>query len=89
LAGRLGGPAEGPIEAAKFLIEAVPVDQPCQAEELMALIQDLIETAAVEIAGARHRRLGSHGKTPAFSEGLRLAEMPYLPEGADPLGGWP
>jgi hypothetical protein len=66
LAGRLGGPAEGPIEAAKFLIEAVPVDQPCQAEELMALIQDLIETAAVEIAGARHRRLGSHGKTPAF-----------------------
>jgi hypothetical protein len=33
----------------------------------MALIEDLIETAAVEIAGARHRRLGSHGKTPVLS----------------------
>jgi hypothetical protein len=34
------------------------------------LIEDLIETAAVEVAGARHRRLGSHGKTPDFSGSL-------------------
>src|SRR5215211_7850384 len=33
----------------------------------MTLIEDLIETAAVEIAGARRRRLGSHDKTPALS----------------------
>jgi cytochrome oxidase Cu insertion factor (SCO1/SenC/PrrC family) len=33
----------------------------------MALIEDLIETAAVEITGTRHRRLGSHDKTPALS----------------------
>ena len=64
---RLGGPAERTIEAAKLLIEAVPVDQTGQAKELVALIEDLIETAAVEIAGARHRRLGSHGKTPVLS----------------------
>jgi hypothetical protein len=32
----------------------------------VTLIEDLIETAAVEIAGTRHRRLGSHGKTAAF-----------------------
>jgi hypothetical protein len=48
------------------VIEPVPVDQTGQAKELVALIQDLIETAAVEIAGARHRRLGSHSKTPVL-----------------------
>src|SRR5918994_6639993 len=64
--GRLGGPSERAIEAAKLVIEPVPVDQTGQAKELMALIEDLIETAAVEIAGARQRRLGSHGNTPAF-----------------------
>jgi hypothetical protein len=36
----------------------------------VTVIQDLIETAAVEIAGARHRRLGSHGKTPVLSGSL-------------------
>jgi hypothetical protein len=33
-------------------------------------IEDLIETAAVEIAGARQRWLGSHGKTPVLSGSL-------------------
>jgi hypothetical protein len=53
--GRFGGPAEWTIKAAEPLVEAVPVDQPCQAKQLVALIGDLIETAAVEIAGTRHR----------------------------------
>jgi hypothetical protein len=33
----------------------------------VVLIEDLVETAAVEIAGARHRWFGSHGNTPALS----------------------
>jgi hypothetical protein len=61
-----GGPAERTIEAAELLIETIPVDQTGQAKELVTMIEELIETAAVEIAGARQRRLGSHGKTPAF-----------------------
>jgi hypothetical protein len=61
-----GGPAERTIEAAKLVIEPVPVDQTGQAKQLVALIQDLIETAAVEIAGTGQRWLGSHGNTPAF-----------------------
>jgi hypothetical protein len=36
----------------------------------VAMIEDLIEPAAVEIAGARHRRLGSHGITPVLSGSL-------------------
>src|SRR3954447_19838575 len=65
-----GGPPQGPIEAAKLLLEPAPLDQTRQAKELMAPIEDLIETAAVEIAGARHRRLESHGKTPALSRSV-------------------
>jgi hypothetical protein len=62
-----GRPAERAVEAAEFLIEAIPVEQTGQAKELVAMIQDLIETAAVEIAGARQRWFGSHGKTPTLS----------------------
>src|SRR5215211_6558451 len=51
-------------------IEAVPVDESSKPEQLVALIEDLVETAAVEIAGARHDRLGSHGKTPGLSGAL-------------------
>src|SRR5215217_4686137 len=47
--------------------EMIPVNQTGQPEQLVTLIQDLIETAAVEIAGARQRHLGSHGKTPVLS----------------------
>jgi hypothetical protein len=65
--GGFGRPPQGPIEAAKLVIEPVPVDQTGQAKELVTLIQDLIETAAVEIARARHRWFGSHGNTPALS----------------------
>jgi hypothetical protein len=68
--GGFGGPSERTIEAAKLVIEPVPLDQICQAKELVMLIQDLIETAAVEIARARQRRLGSHGKTPVLSGAL-------------------
>src|SRR3954451_12863665 len=68
--GGLGGPSERAIEAAKLVIEAVPVDESGKPEQLVTLIEDLIETAAVEIAGARHRRLGSHGKTPVLSGAL-------------------
>jgi hypothetical protein len=60
--GGFGRLSERAVEATKLLVEALPVDQTCQAKELMALIQDLIETAAVEIAGDRHRWLGSHAK---------------------------
>jgi hypothetical protein len=62
-----GRPPQGPTEAAEFLIEAILVNLICQAKELVAMIQDLIETAAVEIARARHRWFGSHGNTPALS----------------------
>ncbi|WP_312895235.1 hypothetical protein [Microvirga sp.] len=55
------------MEAAERLVEAVPVDQTGQAKERVTRIEDLIETAAVEIAGARHCQLGSHGKTPVLS----------------------
>jgi len=48
----------------------VPVDESGKPKQLVAGIEDLIETAAVEIAGARHRRLGSHGKTPVLSGAL-------------------
>ncbi len=68
--GGLGGPSKRPIEAAKLVIEPVPVDQTGQAKELVALIEDLIETAAIEIAGARQRRLGSHAKTSVLSGSL-------------------
>ncbi len=68
----LRGPSERSIEATKLLIEMVPIDQTCQPEQLMAMIEDLIETAAVEVAGVRHRRLGSHRKTP-YVDGPRLA----------------
>ena len=64
---RLRRSPERTIEAAKLVIEAVPVDQTGQPEQLVAGIEDLIETAAVEIAGVRQRRLGSHGKTPVLS----------------------
>jgi hypothetical protein len=63
---RLRWPAERAVEATKLLIEAVPVDESGKPKQLVTLIEDLIETAAVEIAGTRHRRLGSHSKTPAF-----------------------
>jgi inactivated superfamily I helicase len=63
----LRGSSEWAIEAAKLLVEAVPIDESCQAKEFVALIEHLIEPAAVEVAGARHRRLGSHGKTPSLS----------------------
>jgi hypothetical protein len=33
----------------------------------VTVVEDLIETAAIEIARTRHRRLGSHGKTPVLS----------------------
>lgn len=61
--GEFGKPVEQMVEAAGRLVEAVPFDQPCQAKELMALI----ETAAVEITRARPRRVGSYGKTPGLS----------------------
>ena len=64
---RLRGPSEGSVEAAKLPIEAVPVDESGEPIQLMTVVEDLIETAAVEIAGARHRRLGSHRKTPGLS----------------------
>ena len=64
---RLRGSSERTIEAAELLIEAIPVDQNSQAEQRVAGIEDLVEAAAVEIAGTRQRRLGSHGKTPGLS----------------------
>ena len=64
--GGLRRPAERAIEAAKLMIEPVPVDQTGQAKQLVTVVEDLVEAAAVEIAGARHRRLGSHGKTPVL-----------------------
>jgi hypothetical protein len=67
---RLRGSSERTMEAAELLVEAVPVDEGSQPEQPLALIEDLVETAAVEIAGARHRRLGSHGNTPALSGSL-------------------
>src|SRR5215207_7452939 len=68
--GGFGRPPKRTIEAAELLIEAVPVDESSKPEQLVTLIQDLIETAAVEIAGARQRRLGSHGKTPVLGGSL-------------------
>jgi hypothetical protein len=50
---RLRRSSERAIEAAKLPIKLLPVNQTGQAKELMALIQDLIETAAVEVAGAQ------------------------------------
>ena len=38
--------------------------------ELVTVIEDLVEAAAVEVAGTRQRRLGSHGKTPVLSGAL-------------------
>ncbi len=64
---RLRGSSEWAIEAAKLVIEPVPVDQTGQPEQLVLLIEDLIEPAAIEIVGARHRRLGPHGKIPVLS----------------------
>jgi hypothetical protein len=52
------------------VIEPVPVDQTGQPKQLVTVVEDLIEAAAVEIAGAWHRRLGSHGKTPVLSGAL-------------------
>jgi hypothetical protein len=60
--GGFGRPSQRTIEAAELVIEPGPVDQTGQANEFVTLIEDLIETAAVEIAGTRQRRLGSHGK---------------------------
>src|SRR5215203_5844456 len=64
---RLRGSSERAVEATKLLIETLPVDESGKPEQLVALIEDLVETAAVEIAGARHRRLGSHGEIPVLS----------------------
>ncbi len=68
--GGLGRLPQGPIEADKLVIEPVPVDQTGQAKELVARIEDLIETATVEIAGDRYRRLGSHGRIPVLSRSV-------------------
>jgi hypothetical protein len=65
--GRLGGPPQSPIEAAEFLIEPVPVDESGEPTQRVTRIEDLIETAAIEVAGTWNRRLGSHGKTPGLS----------------------
>jgi hypothetical protein len=49
------------------VVEAAPVDESGEPIQLVTLIEDLIETAAVEIAGTWQRRLGSRGKTPVLS----------------------
>jgi hypothetical protein len=42
----------------------------------------------VVLARPNYRSFDANGNEIPPSEGLRHAEMPYLPEGADPSGGW-
>jgi hypothetical protein len=68
---RLGGSAEGPIEAAERPIEAIPLDQPCQAEQLMVLIPPDSLSGELPTDGGKGKEVFAF----AESEGpLRIAE---------------
>lgn len=56
----------------------MPADESGDPKQLMTVVEDLNETAAIEIAGARDRRLGSRGKTPALSGSVPRRRHPTM-----------
>src|SRR5690242_13167963 len=67
--GQLRRPAEWPVETPELTVKQLPLDQSGEPVQLVALVEQVLQTAAVQIAarGGGCRRLRTHRKNTGFA----------------------
>jgi hypothetical protein len=75
--GQLRRPAERSVEPPELTVELLPLDQPGEPVQLVALVEQVLQTAAVEIAarGGGCRRLRTRRKNTGFAGSI--SAIPY------------